>query len=242
MSLLWRSWGGSVTGPLHQQMQLPNQDAWLAKHFVWGDVVVAADGLGSRLHADIGAKMACRAVCEAAKIYQKNRAAPLSELTRLIHALWLILIAPYLARDCATTCLFALRINDELIVGQLGDGMIILSTDQVERHVLMTDHKGESFSNITLALSEVYQAEQWVVSRQPVEHYQAVLLCTDGISDDLREGQHVPFAHALIDQYRELPKQTIRLDLLRWLNAWPVPFHSDDKTVVCLCRHGVSRA
>ena len=93
MHSCWRSWGHSMIGPLHQKNGLPNQDAWLARHYSWGDVVVVSDGLGSKPHADTGAKMACRAVCEAAKFYQKNTSAPLEELTRLIHAMWLIFIS-----------------------------------------------------------------------------------------------------------------------------------------------------
>ena len=72
MHSCWRSWGHSMIGPLHQKNGLPNQDAWLARHYSWGDVVVVSDGLGSKPHADTGAKMACRAVCEAAKLSEKH--------------------------------------------------------------------------------------------------------------------------------------------------------------------------
>ena len=239
MHSCWRSWGRSMIGPLHQKNGLPNQDAWLARHYSWGDVVVVSDGLGSKPHADTGAKMACRAVCEAAKFYQKNTSAPLEELTRLIHAMWLIFISPYCARDCAATCLFVLRIHEDIIAGQLGDGMIVLYAEQPEHNTLIADSKDASFSNVTLALTETYQAGQWMVFRRKAENYQAILLCTDGISDDLRPEQQIPFTEALFCQYQRLPNQAIKKDLMHWLNAWPVQYHSDDKTIACLSRKGV---
>jgi serine/threonine protein phosphatase PrpC len=238
MSSYWRSWGNSVIGPLHQRQGLPNQDAWLARHYTWGDVVAVADGVGSKPHADIGAKMACRAVCEAAKTYRHNASAPLEDLTRLIHRRWLMLVAPYSASDCTATCLFVIRIHKELIVGQLGDGMIVLCADPADQGMLIMADKRESFSNMTRALTEKYDASQWFVTRKSATCCRAVVLCTDGISDDLLPGQHQAFAERLIGLYRKRSRRSIKKDLARWLNAWPVPHHADDKTIAGLCRQG----
>ncbi|MGK0290454.1 MAG: hypothetical protein ACI86H_001913, partial [bacterium] len=72
MSSIWKSWGASVAGPSHLKLGIVNQDAWISRHYSWGDVVVVSDGLGSRQQSDLGAKAACLSVLEAAKVYQKH--------------------------------------------------------------------------------------------------------------------------------------------------------------------------
>ena len=118
--------GTSVKGPYHIQENLPNQDAWMIQCTNWGLVGVVCDGFGSALKADFGAKQACRAVIEAFSIWMHNTEAPLEILIRLIHDLWGLYIAPHDKKDCATTCLFVGYIKQRVIIGQLGDGIVLL--------------------------------------------------------------------------------------------------------------------
>ena len=62
----------------------------------------------------------------------------------------------------------------------------------------------------------------------------AVVICTDGISDDLLPDKQMIFAQELNSTYADLGSEDRNRDLKRWLKEWPVPGHSDDKTIACL--------
>ena len=58
----WLSFGASEIGPAHIASGKPNQDSWAAFHHFGCDVLVVADGVGSRDHSELGSAGACRAV------------------------------------------------------------------------------------------------------------------------------------------------------------------------------------
>lgn len=238
---LWNSWGGSVIGPLHVKAGMPNQDSWMARRYRWGNVVVISDGLGSKVHSDHGSKVACLAVLEAAKSYQNNPRANILDILRLIHVNWLIGIAPYSASECSATCLFAIRIGGTITLGRLGDGMIAAFGETDANHLILSDNKQNSFSNYTNSLQQEFKLDQWETATIESAAYNAVMLCTDGISDDLLPGNEVIFSRELYSAYVLLDPGKRRRDLNHWLNAWPVPGHSDDKTIACLFKKGGSQ-
>jgi hypothetical protein len=96
----------------------------MARRYKWGNVVVVSDGLGSKPHSEHGSKAACLAVFEAAKSFRNNPDANIVDIMRLIHANWLVKIAPFSPSDCLATCLFAIQIEGIISLGRLGDGMI----------------------------------------------------------------------------------------------------------------------
>jgi len=49
------------------------------------------------------------------------------------------------------------------------------------------------------------------------------------------------FAQELYSTYADLESEERKRDLKRWLNEWPVPGHSDDKTIACLFKKGGSQ-
>lgn len=231
---LWRTWGASRIGPGHLRLGLPNQDAWLAQQFNWGEVVVVSDGLGSRPKSDLGARAACYAVVEAARLYHNCARAPVQELLRLIHALWLLKIGPHAANDCCATCLFVIRRKGQCLLGQLGDGMIAVCGDNSEQSILLQADKQDSFANLTHSLGAAFNPEHWQTGSISTEQCQAVVLCTDGIADDLLPSKQSQFARELVTVYGSKSPRQIKQDLDNWLKHWPVPGHSDDKTIACL--------
>lgn len=68
--------------------------------------------------------------------------------------------------------------------------------------------------------------------------YNAVVLCTDGISDDLLPEKKMIFTKELYSTYANMESEERKRDLKRWLNEWPVPGHSDDKTIASLFKKG----
>jgi len=237
---VWNSWGASVIGPLHIKNGIPNQDSWMARQYKWGHVVVVSDGLGSKPHSDHGSKAACLAVFEAAKSYQNNQQANIADILRLIHASWLVKVAPFSASDCSATCLFAMQIGKIITLGRLGDGMITVYGESAEDSFILSDNKQESFSNYTYSLYKEFKLDQWETATIDSSKCKAVMLCTDGISDDLLPEKKMFFVEALYSDYTDLVPEERKRDLRRWLNDWPVPGHTDDKTIACLLKLGDS--
>lgn len=233
----WRSFGASVIGPGHITTGKPNQDAWLSFHHLWGDGVVVSDGLGSKPHSDWGSVAACRAVETAALELLRgasgNRSVPTNLLTR-IRDEWLVAIEPLDPRDCAATCVFAIADRaDTVNLGLLGDGAVaaVLRDGAVK---VLTDDKTEGFSNMTSALSPSVGSESWQIATVSAADCLAVMLCTDGVSDDLEDLEG--FARALSNSVASLSSSTSSRHIREMLEGWPVPKHSDDKTLACLAR------
>lgn len=224
---MWNSWGCSVRGPRHRRKSQPNQDAWKARAYSWGNVLAVSDGLGSKPHSDIGSKAACNAVISAARHFAAHPLARIEAIPPLIHSLWQIFLGPYYTRDCCATCLFAMQISDRIILGRLGDGLIAALGDQIAS-VIMTDEKEESFSNITYCLSEKFRGELWEIRELQASLYPRIMICTDGVSDDLYEDHRESFSEEVFRNGNNLA------ELRRQLVEWPRPKHSDDKTIACL--------
>ena len=182
---LWKSFGASVRGPGHIATGTPNQDAWVSFHHTWGDGIVISDGVGSKPLSNLGSKAACRAAEFAAKACCNKTEIDYDTLLNCIKTHWLSRIGPLDPRDCAATCLFAFRLGDGAIhLGMLGDGLAaaIKSDGSV---VSLSEDKSQGFSNITAALSPNVSPKDWRYLSLPEEECFAVLLCTDGVADDL---------------------------------------------------------
>jgi len=238
LNQLWNSWGASLIGPLHVKAGIPNQDSWMARRYKWGNVVVVSDGLGSKTHSDHGSKAACLSVFEAAKSFQNNPDVNIVDILRLIHANWLVKIAPYSSSDCSATCLFAIQIEGLITLGRLGDGIIAALGETEENHIILSDNKQDSFSNYTNSLQQEFKPDQWEITTIESKRYHAIVLCTDGISDDLMVGKEFEFTKEFVNEYANLRSHKRSSNIKKMLNEWPVPGHSDDKTIACLFKKG----
>lgn len=238
---LWNSWGASVIGPLHVKAGIPNQDSWMARCYQWGNVVVVSDGLGSKAHSDHGSKAACLAVFEAAKSYQNSPEANIVDILRLIHTNWLVKIAPFSPSDCSATCLFSIQMGEIITLGRLGDGMIVSYGESGENNLILSDNKQDSFSNYTSSFQQEFKPELWEIATIGSTKCNAVVLCTDGISDDLLPETETKFAKEFAETYSSLSAKKRSFEINRMLTEWPVPGHSDDKTIACLFKNGGSK-
>lgn len=230
----WISFGASVIGPGHLVEGKPNQDAWLAFHNAWGDGIVVSDGVGSKQRSDFGSRAACLAVARAADASRDTTQIAVSELFDRIKSNWLSLIAPLEPNECAATCVLALRLGDGFVrLGMLGDGLaaVLKRNGSV---VLLSDDKSEGFSNITSALAPNTCETDWRDVSLLEDDCVAILLCTDGVADDLIDGEG--FVKELLDTHRGLAAAEVDRHLREMLASWPTPKHSDDKTIACLSR------
>jgi len=234
---VWKSFGTSVIGPGHIRCGKPNQDAWAAFHHTWADGIIASDGLGSKPFSDLGSSAACQAVACAVHACRYKTDIDQTFLADKIKNNWLSFIAPLEPRDCSATCLFAFRFTDGLIrVGMLGDGLIgILKIDDTV--ISLTEDKTDGFSNLTSALSTKTTDKSWQFLTLQENLCRAILLCTDGVSDDLTDTDM--FTREFILSHTDnLACISASRNARIMLENWPTPMHSDDKTIVCLFRKG----
>lgn len=231
----WKSFGASVIGPGHIATGKPNQDAWAAFHHVWGDGIVVSDGLGSKALSDFGSKAACAAVESAVRRFASASAAGSQpNLLADIRDGWLESISPLDPKDAYATCIFAFRLGDGIVrMGLLGDGRAA-AVKQDGTVTALADDKTASFSNMTNALTPATSEAQWSLLEIPESECEAVVLCTDGVSDDLDDIDG--FMTGFVTALGGLARATAARQALEILNDWPVPKHSDDKTIACLLR------
>ncbi|PIY00885.1 MAG: protein phosphatase 2C domain-containing protein [Hydrogenophilales bacterium CG_4_10_14_3_um_filter_58_23] len=235
---LWKSFGASVRGPGHVATGKPNQDAWASFHYAWGDGIVISDGLGSKPFSDVGSAAVCRAVVFSANACRDITEIDHNSLSNCIKTNWLSFITPLEPRDCAATCLFALRLGDGAIhLGMLGDGLAA-AVKANGTIVQLSEDKSQGFSNITAALSPNTSPKDWRYLLLAEEECAAVLLCTDGVADDLDNIEG--FVKGFIEAHRSLAAVSANRHVREMLENWPTPKHSDDKTIVCLCREDVT--
>ena len=237
----WRNWGESVKGPLHDKLGLPNQDSWLAASYEWGDVLAVSDGLGSKSHSDIGSRAACQSVIESADRFVTAALSDIKQLLLMIHAQWLKKIQPRSPDECSATCLFAIRMGGDFVLGRLGDGLIVFCTDDEAGDFCLDDLEEDSFSNTTECMERDFYYDKWQIINRSSNDCMGVVLCTDGIADDLIPQQRIPFARGLCfnNSERNLNDEERQEQTKEWMNDWPVDGHSDDKTIACLYKEDI---
>lgn len=227
--------GASVTGPHHLAGEQLNQDAWLTVRGHFGALAVVCDGLGSRPHSRFGARAACRAVRQAAHYWSGSAAgADPADLVRLIEALWRLGVASYGSEACATTCLFVLREPGGILVtAGLGDGALLV-TEAGAAVRRFGGRDGAVFGNETLALGVRHSLRDWWFQVWPPCAKRTVVLASDGVADDLDPERLDGFVGWLTDELVPLPGRQRRRRLQTELRRWPVPNHTDDKTLAVM--------
>jgi hypothetical protein len=98
--------------------------------------------------------------------------------------------------------------------------------------------KPAGFANVTTALSASTTPADWKFARFAQEEVQAVVLCTDGIADDLEQATRSDFVLAWTTHLAALSDTAAGRRIREMMRNWPVPGHCDDKTMACLVRHG----
>lgn len=231
------SFGCSVIGPGHIKSGKPNQDSFLLKKYKNGWVAVVSDGVGSKPLSHIGSAAVCRSVCNVMRDYlNSSKSADIKDVLRLVHSRWLFDISPNLADDCCATVLFAVVTAEKIILGRLGDGMICCRNNHED--TLLLDDKTDSFSNVTKCMRYKFIYDDWYVKEIPVHDFEYVVLTTDGISDDIPSNMLPSFVKDFVNEY-SIEKTGIRTKKVKQMMIdWPVPMHSDDKTIACLVNRG----
>ncbi|OUR62665.1 hypothetical protein A9Q74_04370 [Colwellia sp. 39_35_sub15_T18] len=217
----------SVIGPGHLFNGQPNQDSVLVKSVPTGWVAVVCDGMGSKLHSDLGSKLACLAVLNV--INKVDFIIESKELIKQIYQRWLNALGDVKAKDAVTTCLICwLSHKGELRTFQLGDGLILTSKKVLE-HVDSND-----FGNITTGLGKSRKFSDWEITHHQLNKGDVIALMTDGISEDINQGLEMEFVNAISENIKGKSIRQAKTWLKNEFRNWATPNHTDDKSLALL--------
>jgi len=178
--------GASVIGPLHVQLAMPCQDSFAFKTIDKDFAVAAiADGLGSASKADIGAKVAVNVAVKS--VERAITATPESvDITTLAKD---AVTAARRAlekraktekcslRDLACTLLVAIILNDVVTAVHIGDGALVVDTDN-GLHLITGPGESEYINEVTPLTSKDW--EKSLKSTSTVSGVRGIALFTDG--------------------------------------------------------------
>jgi len=232
------SFGATVRGPRNRDDKRPNQDAWVRANGKFGNLITVCDGLGSRSNSRLGARAACKAVCRAARNWPGLAVvSDPKHVIRLIEILWRLALGSNTVGDCATTCTLALReLDGRILLAGLGDSVAIcrFQDGQIEVKGRRPD---TSFGSETRALGVPHQIGDWWIHTVEPANGRTILLASDGVSDDLTFERIGGFVDWLLTTYGRLPNSERSKALRSMLQKWPVPNHTDDKTIAILAEN-----
>lgn len=231
-----RAAGARVTGPGHLRLGEDCQDALSLKGWRGGWIVAVADGLGSRAQSARGARAAVEAAQTVTRKWKGSgewRALPARQVATDIYREWLRTLPWSDKSIAATTLLLAVcDAHGYTRVWQMGDGLMV-SLVSGRAEILTPGRTG--FGNETRALGTETAWSAWH-TRDLVLHGRgdAILLMTDGISDDVPAELVEGFATAVRRELRKRSRRSARKWLQRELTHWATPGHTDDKTLAVI--------
>lgn len=227
------STGVSITGPGHVAAGLPNQDALGIYGWHKGRLAVVCDGMGSKPLSHIGSRVAVQATRRV--VGTPLRGAVPRLMIQTIYQEWLGSQPAAIPADAASTLLLAAaNVNGQLLLAQLGDGLILYRAGG-QFGVLTPERTG--FGNHTHALGCSKAWSDWHIAEiclsQPGD---GVVLMTDGIADDLMPDRREAFFKMITRLTRCRSNRRLRSWLKKQMLAWPTPGHCDDKTIAVIVK------
>jgi len=221
----------SVRGPAHVREGLPCQDAWFAVPATHASFAVVCDGMGSRPQAREGARAATLASRDAWRAWSRSPVGSVQDLIRLVEVFWRLRLGTLPSEECATTCLlYAEDGHDRAALAQLGDG--IVARRLTDASVSIHPSKAEGFG-LTHALGCPHSLADWSLAIvSPLQRGEALLLATDGVSEDLNPARLGDLISWVTGEIALAPHPSRRL--VSELRRWPVPHHQDDKTLLVM--------
>lgn len=232
----WEAFSAAHIGPLHIKNNLPMQDSHIFKEYSWGFVSVVSDGLGSKKYSHIGSAAVCKSVCKWANIWSKHKELCFNDILRFIYSDWVMRVSPKVPSDCACTVLICICIKKTIFFAQMGDGMICINSadESLFSSDFIIDDKSDSFSNMTDAFSNNFDLSKFITKKLETKYVKSIVMATDGISDDLKASLRISFSKSISEECAANKRRKNKKTLDDMLIDWPVPKHSDDKTIVVI--------
>ena len=217
-------------GQSHIKRGMPCQDYCLATSINGYFVLADADGVSSCEHSDVGSKFACEAVLQAVESAAKagngkekleettfvNRILSVSFRERLIQ-FWVNKVMKEIADKhespltpeeqlkefykYASTVMFAVISENWIVVGNLGDGQILVFNDSYGIQLRL--HTPKESGKVKCLVHARCAREDFQVAKYPRKFFNGVLLSTDGIYDNLNGKDFNNYAFQIKQRFLE---------------------------------------
>ena len=183
--------------------------------------------MGSKKYAHIGSKALVDAIIKAAQLFDFKKDIKLFE--PLVKSLWDINISPYSQNETSTTLLFSIVKNKKIFIGQVGDGAIAI----LGKESFFLEEGKNMFTNNTVPFGRDEKIQWYIFKDSEID---SIVMCSDGISEDLKKDKLLDFFQNYIENYKDIQPNKRVYEIKQWLKNWPVRGHSDDKTIVALVK------
>lgn len=198
-------------GTKHVTDNIPCQDYCLTTSVNGYTVLADADGVSSCTHSDIGSRLACESVVSAVKSATEkcnsedqfvNRIMSVTFRERLV-SIWVNLVMEEINKSACggqvdtmeefskygSTLMFAVISENWIIVGNLGDGQVLVFNNSYG--VKLRVHAPKDSSKVRCLVNEKCAREDFQIAKYPRRHFNGVLLTTDGIYESLDKNVHL---------------------------------------------------
>ena len=188
----------------------PCQDYCLTTSINGCTVLADADGVSSCEHSDIGAKLACEAVVLAVKAASKSCSGEDQLVSRLLSisfrdrlvSIWIKSVMEEVAKEennspeeqlkefgkYGSTVMYAVMTPNWIVVGNLGDGQILVFNDYFG--VKLRVHAPKDSSRVRCLANERCAREDFTVAKYPRSSFNGVLLSSDGLYESMDKSNH----------------------------------------------------
>lgn len=256
----WKAVARSAIGTSHENQGIVCQD--YGDYRIFQDVIIVgavADGAGSAKHSDIGAKLAVETVLkcfsdiseypEKQEEFEQGFSQPLSkeEAQKVFAEIVNKVITElqkqadekdYFINDLACTLLVFLATPDWFAAMQIGDGFIVMRSQESEYQLLFQPDKGE-FANETTFITSANAVKEMQVTVIS-EKQQFICASTDGLEKvAIRLSDWEPFSPFFkpLEEYLHEPVNEEEKDkyLMEFLNSERLNSRTDDDKTLLLC-------
>ncbi|MEH1919071.1 PP2C family serine/threonine-protein phosphatase [Nostoc sp.] len=249
----WKAVARSEIGTSHQKQRIVCQD--YGDYRIFDDVIVGAvaDGAGSAKHSDVGSRLAVETVLkcfsEINEFPQKQDSQPLSQeegqkvFAEIVNKVITELQKQaneedYSVNDLACTLLVFVATPDWVAAMQIGDGFIVIRSQDSEYQLLFQPDKGE-FANETTFITSTNALKEIQV-KVINEKQKFICASTDGLEKvAIRLSDWQPFSPFFkpLEEYLHEPVNGEEEDkyLTEFLNSERLNSRTDDDKTLLLC-------
>lgn len=211
-----------------------NQDAFEARIDNKVVVVAIADGLGSCKLSSVGSKEAVKILCDWVNdelVQYKEVDDDIARIivNRVIDRWKFTFGENYYDYD--TTLLFFIYYEQNVIVGGIGDGMVLLKIDDNYNNLSWSD---KVFGNQTNSMSSTNAKDEFdvtIIYNIDQDSRITCILSTDGISDDIEEKNQEALIEHVIDNISTKGFKNNSNSICNWIDNWKAENSTDDKTI-----------
>lgn len=227
----------SVKGAAHVKGNLPNQDSVMA--YLEGAFagIAVADGLGSCYRSHEGSQLAVEVAMDVTKAYLAGLPGNKGDIAvaDFVLSRWQERLPEGNTHDFDTTLLFAGFYKGTVLVGGIGDGMIQVSTSGLPGVEVLPERSG--FANQTDSLASCGASMRFKLKTLDIRDSDlplVIVLATDGVSDDIDARMRSQLTLAIGETIMKGDLEAAEREFERWLENWPAPGNTDDKSIAVM--------